>query len=125
MLSFLVSVAIACFFDVSGIEGVVQRIIYACTWLFVISLILWAVLTGWERSTGDNWRKLIPIFSLWQKIKDREVEEEEMSETSSRISTSTSRTWKGRLQKTLARRRFSLGKSSRSSSNSILDGNIR
>ncbi|THH05891.1 hypothetical protein EW145_g4467 [Phellinidium pouzarii] len=62
MLTFLGSVAIVCFYDVNDTATILTRMLYGVAWLFVLLLICWTVLTGWETTSHVNWRSLLPNF---------------------------------------------------------------
>lgn len=59
MATFLASFAIICFFSVNGSATTLTRILYGVIWLFVIVLILWTILTGWDRALSTTWRAVV------------------------------------------------------------------
>lgn len=54
MVTFLTSIAIACFFGIDGWPNTLVKLIYALSWFFVIPLILWTVITGWETTSHTH-----------------------------------------------------------------------
>ncbi|EJC97875.1 uncharacterized protein FOMMEDRAFT_171285 [Fomitiporia mediterranea MF3/22] len=65
VITFLTSIAIACFFRVNGTPDIVEQMIYAVSWFFAIPLILWTVLTGWETNNQAHWTELLSA-SWWK-----------------------------------------------------------
>ncbi|EJC97874.1 uncharacterized protein FOMMEDRAFT_162213 [Fomitiporia mediterranea MF3/22] len=64
VITFLTSIAIACFFRINGTPGITAQMIYAVSWLFAIPLIFWTVLTGWETNNQAHWSQLFSA-SWW------------------------------------------------------------
>ncbi|EJC97873.1 uncharacterized protein FOMMEDRAFT_143412 [Fomitiporia mediterranea MF3/22] len=67
VITFLTSIAIACFFRVDGTPDIAAQMIYAVSWLFAIPLILWTVLTGWETNNQAHWSELLSA-SWWKSV---------------------------------------------------------
>ncbi|KAI5120087.1 hypothetical protein M0805_001243 [Coniferiporia weirii] len=85
MITFLTAVAIMCFYDADGNSTLVTRLIYGVPWVFVVLLISWTVLTGWETTQRVNWRSLIPSFDAreaWRRWRKRDSGEEEVADES-------------------------------------------
>ncbi|KAH8113921.1 hypothetical protein DFH11DRAFT_1544659 [Phellopilus nigrolimitatus] len=112
MVTFLASVAIVCFFNVDGTASIFTRALYGCVWMFIVVLILWTVLTGWETTNKVNWRSLVPPFMRRKKRTDDgtdagsdedgenvDAQSVRSSRTRMTASTATLRTWRPRMHK--------------------------
>ncbi|KAL5482524.1 hypothetical protein ACEPAI_9118 [Sanghuangporus weigelae] len=76
MVTFLTSIAIACFFGIDGWPNTLVKMIYAVSWLFIIPLILWTVITGWET---NNHKHIADLASRewWLSLIERKKEEQD------------------------------------------------
>ncbi|KAI5123267.1 hypothetical protein M0805_001356 [Coniferiporia weirii] len=72
IVTFLVSVAILCFYSALGDVTIVTRLIYGAVWILVMLFITRTLLVSWEVTHRKDWRALLPAFVLHPRDSWRE-----------------------------------------------------
>lgn len=64
MVTFLAAIAIASFLKMPGQPLNLVRGIFAFAWIFILPLIVWTVITGWETTQKMHWKE-IAVVRWW------------------------------------------------------------
>ena len=67
MVAFLLSIAIACFFNVGGKPNTLERVTYTFVWLFAIIFVMLTIVIGWE--TIHHMLLTQPFSEVWRTLK--------------------------------------------------------